>query len=75
MNPIIINILIALLSVLVGYLVGSIPTGVIVGKVFFHQDVRELGSKNSGGTNVARIHSFVSSFVRLALSTRFTRTH
>lgn len=54
MNPIIINILIALLSVLVGYLVGSIPTGVIVGKVFFHQDVRELGSKNSGGTNVAR---------------------
>lgn len=54
MNPIAINIIIAVSAIILGYLIGSIPTGVIIGKAFFHQDVRELGSKNSGGTNVAR---------------------
>lgn len=38
-----------------GYLIGSIPTAIIVGKVFFGLDIREHGSGNAGGTNVFRV--------------------
>ena len=37
------------------YLMGSIPMSLIIGKVFFHTDVREHGSKNLGGTNTGRV--------------------
>ena len=56
MDIILYNILVGFCSLLLGYLFGSIPTGVIFGKVFFHSDVRDFGSKNSGGTNVARVY-------------------
>ena len=46
--------MIALLIILVSYLIGSIPFG-LVGKVFFNiQDPRTFGSKNIGATNVLR---------------------
>ncbi len=61
------NILVALGALLLGYLIGSIPTGVIIGKVFFHQDPREIGSKNSGGTNVARAFGRKVGFVVILL--------
>ncbi|MDY6392285.1 MAG: glycerol-3-phosphate 1-O-acyltransferase PlsY [Bacilli bacterium] len=54
MNIYSVNILVAVCVAVVSYLFGAIPTGVIIGKVFFHQDLREIGSKNSGGTNAAR---------------------
>lgn len=44
-----------ILSVILGYLVGSIPFALIFGKVFGGIDVREHGSGNLGGTNVIRI--------------------
>ena len=37
------------------YLAGSIPFGVIVGKVFYGVDVRQHGSGNVGTTNVFRV--------------------
>ncbi len=37
------------------YLLGSIPTAVWVGKIFFKIDVREHGSGNAGATNVMRV--------------------
>ena len=37
------------------YLCGSIPFGVIVGKLFYGVDVREHGSGNVGTTNVFRV--------------------
>lgn len=37
-----------------GYLLGSIPFALVVGKVFYKTDVREHGSGNLGGTNVGR---------------------
>jgi acyl phosphate:glycerol-3-phosphate acyltransferase len=40
---------------LLGYLVGSIPTGVIVSRLFFGFDIREKGSGNMGSTNVFRV--------------------
>ena len=43
------------LLVLMAYLLGSIPTSVWVGKVFFKIDVRDHGSGNAGATNTIRV--------------------
>ena len=40
---------------IVAYLLGSIPSGVWIGKAFFQTDIREHGSGNSGTTNTYRI--------------------
>ena len=46
--------MIAFIIILVSYLTGSIPFG-LVGKVFFKiQDPRTFGSKNIGATNILR---------------------
>lgn len=37
------------------YLLGSIPSGVWVGKIFFKKDIRQFGSGNSGTTNTFRV--------------------
>ena len=46
--------LIILLSLVIGYLLGSLSFAVIVGKIFYNRDVREVGSKSAGATNVLR---------------------
>jgi len=40
---------------LAAYLMGSIPTSVWIGKIFYNTDVREHGSKNAGTTNTIRV--------------------
>ena len=40
---------------LVSYLCGSVPSSYIVGKVFFKEDLRNLGSGNLGTTNALRM--------------------
>lgn len=40
---------------ILAYLIGSFPTGVIVGKLFFHKDIRKYGSGNIGTTNTFRV--------------------
>jgi glycerol-3-phosphate acyltransferase PlsY len=42
-------------ALLLAYLMGAIPFGVVVGKLFYHVDVREHGSGNVGTTNVFRV--------------------
>ncbi len=42
-------------AVLTGYLLGSIPTAVWVGKLFYKIDVRDHGSGNAGATNTFRV--------------------
>ena len=42
------------IGMVIGYLAGSIPFGLIVGKLFYKIDVRKYGSGNLGATNVAR---------------------
>lgn len=44
-----------LLFLFLAYLIGSIPTGLIIGKLFFKIDIRNVGSGNSGATNAYRI--------------------
>ncbi|MGE5381922.1 MAG: glycerol-3-phosphate 1-O-acyltransferase PlsY [Omnitrophica WOR_2 bacterium] len=41
-------------GIIIAYLLGSIPTAVIVGKVFYGIDVRKVGSGNAGATNTIR---------------------
>ena len=38
-----------------GYLIGSIPFALVVGKIFFNTDVRNYGSGNLGGSNAGRV--------------------
>ncbi|WP_102262841.1 glycerol-3-phosphate 1-O-acyltransferase PlsY [Mesobacillus jeotgali] len=40
--------------IILAYLLGSIPSGLIIGKVFYGKDIREHGSGNLGGTNTFR---------------------
>lgn len=44
-----------ILLILLGYLYGSIPFALVIGKVFYNTDVRESGSGNLGGTNAGRV--------------------
>lgn len=40
---------------LLAYLLGSIPSGVWIGKIFFKKDIRQYGSGNTGTTNTFRV--------------------
>jgi glycerol-3-phosphate acyltransferase PlsY len=44
-----------ILIILVAYLIGSIPTAVIISKLFFGFDIRQKGSGNMGSTNAFRL--------------------
>lgn len=41
--------------ILIAYLLGSIPSGLWIGKIFYHTNLREHGSGNTGTTNTFRI--------------------
>ena len=43
-----------LLMGVLAYLVGSIPSGLILGRLFWHRDLRKYGSHNIGATNAWR---------------------
>ena len=43
-----------ILAAVIAYLIGSIPSGLILGKLFWHTDLREHGSHNIGATNAWR---------------------
>lgn len=71
-----------LLFLIITYLIGAIPTGVWLGKIFKNIDVRNYGSKNSGATNSYRvlgwklgllvlIGDIVKGFVPLYISSKF----
>jgi glycerol-3-phosphate acyltransferase PlsY len=49
------DILIFLGFLVLAYLLGSIPSAVWIGKLFYDKDVRDYGSKNAGATNTFRV--------------------
>lgn len=51
-----INIASIILIALVGYALGSLNFGIIISKVFFHDDIRNYGSGNAGTTNMLRTY-------------------
>lgn len=56
-----------LIIVIIGYLLGSIPFGYLLVKLFRGEDVRSTGSGNIGATNVARTGSKRLAIATLAL--------
>ena len=44
-----------LVMIVIAYLLGSIPTGLWIGKFFYHVNLREHGSGNTGTTNTFRV--------------------
>jgi len=44
-----------ILGLIIAYLLGSIPTAVWIGRIFYGKDVREFGSGNAGATNTFRV--------------------
>ncbi len=46
--------------IVLAYVIGSIPFGLIIGKVFYRADIREHGSKNIGATNAYRTLGLVA---------------
>jgi len=55
--------------VILSYLVGSVPTGIIVTKFAKGIDIRNHGSGNAGGTNVMRILGWKHGFLVILLDT------
>jgi acyl phosphate:glycerol-3-phosphate acyltransferase len=54
---------IILFTIAISYLLGSLPSGVIVVKVFTGKDVRQVESGRTGGTNVMRAAGFWAGLV------------
>ena len=55
------------LIILVSYLFGSIPFGLLLTKIFLKKDIREIGSGNIGATNVLRAGNKVLGYSTLVL--------
>lgn len=47
-------ILMLIFSALIGYLLGSVNSSLVIGKLFYKKDVRNFGSGNAGATNTLR---------------------
>ena len=52
--------------ILVSYLMGSIPFGFILTKIFLKKDIREIGSGNIGATNVVRTGNKIIGYITLS---------
>ncbi|GAE91502.1 acyl-phosphate:glycerol-3-phosphate O-acyltransferase PlsY [Gracilibacillus boraciitolerans JCM 21714] len=52
-----------IIFIILAYLLGSIPTGLIVGKVGYQKDIREHGSGNLGATNTFRVLGFKAGII------------
>ena len=55
------------LIILVSYLFGSIPFGLLLTKIFLKKDIREIGSGNIGATNVLRTGNKIIGYSTLIL--------
>lgn len=55
------------LIILVSYIFGSIPFGLLLTKIFLKKDIREIGSGNIGATNVLRAGNKILGYSTLVL--------
>lgn len=52
---------------ILAYLLGSIPSGVWLGKLLYNKDIRDYGSGNTGATNTFRILGMKAGIIALIL--------
>jgi glycerol-3-phosphate acyltransferase PlsY len=52
-----------ILTIVLAYILGSIPTSIWIGKAFFNIDIREHGSGNAGATNTFRVMGAKAGFI------------
>ena len=56
-----------ILGLILAYLLGSIPTGLWIGQIFFKKNLREYGSGNTGTTNTFRMLGKTAGTVTFAI--------
>ncbi|HOK08665.1 MAG TPA: glycerol-3-phosphate 1-O-acyltransferase PlsY [Candidatus Hydrogenedens sp.] len=54
-------------AILIGYVLGSVPTGLWIGIVFYKKDIRKFGSGNIGATNAFRVLGKIPGIISLAI--------
>lgn len=52
-----------LLSIVIAYLFGSLPTGVLISRKFWNCDIRDLGDGNTGARNVTHVLGWYAGFL------------
>ena len=48
------NVLLVITTLLIGYLLGSVNSSIIICKIMTGKDIRDFGSGNAGATNALR---------------------
>ncbi|EJD80533.1 glycerol-3-phosphate 1-O-acyltransferase PlsY [Staphylococcus epidermidis] len=52
-----------IVMLILSYLIGAFPSGLIIGKLFFKKDIRQYGSGNTGATNSFRVLGRPTGFI------------
>ncbi|MGJ8368343.1 glycerol-3-phosphate 1-O-acyltransferase PlsY [Staphylococcus capitis] len=52
-----------IVMLVLSYLIGAFPSGLVIGKLFFKKDIRQYGSGNTGATNSFRVLGRPAGFV------------
>ena len=65
----------AFLCIVLGYVLGSAPWGLVIARTFCGIDPRNDGSRNTGATNVARLCGFRWGVLTLACDLRIAADH
>ena len=59
------TLLLIIITALLAYLLGSIPFGIVMARLFGLGDLRQIGSGNIGATNVLRTGNKLAAFLTL----------
>ena len=57
--------MLGILCLVLAYIAGSFPSGLVIGKTLYHTDPRDYGSHNTGATNAYRVFGAVGGLLVL----------